>query len=236
MAADTISSLLQRLNVAMNGWADRLPFDQDDSDAMFEFDELVGDARLAVLMYLGAQRRDYLARCVDIALMRVKKAGVTFASECSKIEPPGNLDFWQGLTLDEIFSQTETVDGLNNASVDLLEAMYRCSKVFSAINDSVNQVDTLDGVHQTDSLTILPSRYSPGDLCRDFGISDSSLNTYAKTAKVPTPARGKRGQHYSLNDRYSICRYIVANVSDTQTVARAKAILSEIQTKPKEEK
>jgi hypothetical protein len=78
--------------------------------------------------------------------------------------------------------------------------------------------------------------FLPRDICKALGVTPRSLNTYARNADVNRPKRGERSFRYSHADRKAICSWVAANVSDTRVVERARQVLDETETKPKDGK
>lgn len=72
--------------------------------------------------------------------------------------------------------------------------------------------------------------FLPNELASELQISDRSLSTYAKSANVETPGRGKRNHRYSEDDREAICRQIMATGGDSDSVAIARQIIDDLES------
>lgn len=70
--------------------------------------------------------------------------------------------------------------------------------------------------------------FSVSEVLAEAGISNSTLNSYAKKAGVKTPGRGKRNHRYSLAEVKSILDCIVRNCNTTDTRQQCESALSKL--------
>jgi hypothetical protein len=70
--------------------------------------------------------------------------------------------------------------------------------------------------------------YLAGAVAEMAGVSDTTLNRYAKLAGVPTPQRGKRNHRYSADEVRAILQAMIGKTSDRKMKGRCRQALGSL--------
>ena len=236
MESESYSALLGELADALKRWTDDLF--NEDARCHFGFPLFVEDPLVLVLVKLGAERRGFLAELIDADMKGVLKRVTTFVAAVMREPVPDGRKSWEGATLDTIFSNyVPTAVAVLDAAIELRVALSKCDWLFCCIDQEIQQTDSPGREEGTGYILRFDSDgFSPKELYGALKISDKSLHKYADEAGVVTPGRGEgRSHRYSLADAATICRYVIANVTDEVPVENAKQLLLKIETKSKTE-
>jgi hypothetical protein len=182
MKAESYANLLGQLADALKRWVDKLSVDlYDESKFDRWFSACVYDARLKLLVRLGAERSGYLAELIDTTLNQVKEQGKKFTGATGRSlvirDTPASA-------LME-FSRVDDTRDSSWATEDMREQMIRCDRLFAAVDQAIHQTDPLtSGDDDRYTNRFETDGYLPKNLRKKLaGISDTTLKKYAKKVR-----------------------------------------------------
>jgi hypothetical protein len=234
MDSETYAQLLGKLADALKNWASALFYNErlhDEIDR--EFSRFVEQARLAVLVKLGAERRGSLSEVIDTGLNRVKEQSKAFVAVSRRLRRRSYEDRYPRKFADYMGHQVSFPPKAVHAADHLWIKLNECDELFAAIDRAIRQADSLGSDEgNTYEPRFEPEGYLSKDLCDKLGgIKTATLNKYAKGAGLNTPKVGQRNYLYSFKDTKILCEYMIAKGSHGDIVKAAQQLLPEAENK-----